>query len=97
MIVQRLTVKVKPGNRDAMVEMLKAARAEMENPRRMRILKPGIGVPLTTIEYELLNESVEENQKDWDEWFTKPGSQALLERWEQLVEDQIDVFYTIED
>jgi hypothetical protein len=96
MIVQRVTMKVKPCNRDAMFKLLKDIRAELPDPSRMRILRPGIGVPLTTVEYELLDESVEENQKDWAAWFTKPGSQAVLETWEKLVADQTDVFYTID-
>jgi hypothetical protein len=96
MIVQRIIMKVKPGNLDAMVEMLKAARAKMENPGRMRILTSHIGVPFTTVVYELLNESVEENQKDWEEWRSEPENSVFLEKWFQLVEDQIDEFYTIE-
>jgi hypothetical protein len=96
MIVQRIYVKVKPGCSEALIEFLKASRARMINPENMRILKPKIGQSRNTIVYELTNKDLNENQTDWQEWLTRPETPALLERWDQLVEDWKDEFWEVE-
>ena len=96
MIVQRVISKVKPGNRDAYVEMLKAARQALDDPNSMRIFTPLIGVPFTTVVYKLTAESVAENQQGWDEWYANPETQGFMEKWFELVEDSMDEFYTVE-
>ena len=96
MIVQRTIVKMKPQNHDAVVEMLKAARAGLEDPNSMRILTSFIGVPYTTVVFELTNQSLENNRANWDEWYAQPESDAFMEKWLQLIEYSKDEYYTIE-
>ena len=96
MIVQRVIVKVKPKNRDALIELLKAAREGLDNPEGMRIPSPLIGVPYTTVVYELINEDLAENRQGWDEFYSRPESDTINEKWLELVEDNDDEFYTIE-
>jgi len=96
MIVQRNIVKMKPQNHDMVVEMLKAARSELDDPNSMRILTSFIGVPFTTVVYELITENLEESRSSWDEWYAQPESEAFLEKWMPLIEDTKDEYYTIE-
>jgi len=96
MIVQRICVKIKPGCSDALVDFLKASRARMKNPKNMRVLRPKIGTSHNTVVYELTNKDLEENQRDWQEWLARPETPALLERWDQLVEDWSDEFWEVE-
>ena len=97
MIVQRISVEAKPGFRDAVVEFLKAARAEMENPNTMRILTANIGAPHHTVVYELTGENFDEIQKGWEEWWSRPEAQADFKKWLQITEDWSDVYLNIEE
>ncbi len=96
MIVQRNYVRVKPGCSEALFDFLKASRAHMKNPKNMRILRPKIGPSHNTIVYEIASKNLEENQQEWLEWLNRPGAPALLERWDQLVEDWSDEFWEVE-
>ena len=95
MIVQRMIVKVKTGSQDSVVELLKAARAGLDDPSSMRILTSEIGVPRHTVVYELTVESVEENRRRWTEWENRAETPAFMEKWFQVVEDWNDEYYNV--
>ena len=97
MIVQRISVKVKTGFRDAVLESLKASRAELEDPSSMRILTTNTGAPHHTVVYELTDESVEGIEKGWEEWMSRPEYQSESEKWMQIVDDWSDVYLNIEE
>lgn len=96
MILQRIYVRHKPGCGEAVIAFLKASRAHMDKPENMRILKPKIGVSQNTIVYELINKDLEENQREWQAWLSRPETPSLLERWDQLVLDWSDEYWEVE-
>jgi hypothetical protein len=68
----------------------------MKNPKNMRILRPVIAASHNTMVYELTHTSLEENRQEWQEWLSRPETPALLERWDQLVQDWADEYWEIE-
>jgi hypothetical protein len=85
MIVQRVTTRVKPGNEEHVVEMLKAARAANENPSRMRIYSPNIG-PFNFVSFEIEFEKLAEYDEFWTEWNARPETAAFMGKWNELVD-----------
>ena len=97
MIVQRISVKAKPGCRDAVVDYLKATKPILEDPKSIRILTSEIGAPHHTVVYELTDESVEAIEKGWQKWWARPEAQADFEKWMQIVDDWSDVYLKIKE
>jgi len=95
MIVQRMSVRAKPGHRDEVVDLLKAERARMDDPGRMRILAGGIGTAWNTVVYELTAKNVTENEQKWQEWAGRPGMAEFWQKWIQVADDWSDEVWEI--
>ena len=86
MIVERLTYHMKTGHVREALEMLKEARAKLENPDVMRIYAPNIGPPSTIIVQEIEFEDMATRETAWKDWFAKPEATEFMEKWRSLVE-----------
>jgi hypothetical protein len=97
MIVERLTARVKPGCYDELMEMLKKEKAKARDPSRIRILTPGPG-PWDMIIYETVYEDRAEQDRDWEEWWSKPETAEFMKKWNQLRESGggLEVFDIVE-
>jgi hypothetical protein len=80
MIVERMTVLVKPGCQEAVVKILKEASGDS-----YRIYTPYISPQdVVIVEWEYGN--LQELEAAWDAWLAKYGTPEFFERWYQLVE-----------
>ena len=82
MIVQRLTMRAKPGHFDELLELMKAERDKVE-PGRVRILIPGQG-RFDTLIYEITHKDQAESDRVWEEWRALPDTPKFFEKWDQL-------------
>jgi len=83
MIVERSTVKVKQG---CMEELVALAKSEGEKEGwSCRIYSPN-KAPRDTLVVEWEFESLAESEKYWAEWWAKPETAALMEKWYALTE-----------
>jgi hypothetical protein len=80
MIVERMTILVKPGCQEAVVKILKEGSGDS-----YRIYTPYISLQDVVI-VEWGYENLQELEAAWDEWFAKYGTPEFFERWYQLVE-----------
>jgi hypothetical protein len=80
MIVERMTVLVKPGCQETVVKILKE-----ESGASYRIYTPYIS-PQNVVIVEWEYENLQELEATWDAWFAKYGTPEFFERWYQLVE-----------
>ena len=97
MIVERISVQAKPGHRAKVLEALKAERAKMDDPNRMRILTYHTGAPWNTVVYELTSEDLAASEQSWEEWLARPDTPEFMEKWEQLVNDWTRTIWSIEE
>ena len=97
MIVNRVSVRVKPGRRDKVVDLLKAERANLDDPSTMRILTSNTGAPWNTLVYELTAENLADSERGWEEWGSRPETPAFMEKWLQLVDDWTAEYWNIEE
>jgi hypothetical protein len=97
MIVERISVQAKPGCRDAVLEMLKAEREEMDDPGRMRILSFHTGGSWNTIIYELTSENIEASEEAWRAWQARPDLAEFMQDWHQIVADWRREVWNIEE
>jgi hypothetical protein len=97
MIVQRISVRAKPGRRDEVVEVLKAERANLDDPSTMRVLTSNVGAPWNTLVYELTSENLADSEQGWEEWNARPETPEVFEKWLQLVDDWSSEYWNIEE
>ena len=97
MIVNRVSVRVKSGRRDEVVDLLKAERANLDDPSTMRILTSNTGAAWNTLVYELISESLADSEQGWQEWGARPETPAFFEKWLQLVDDWRSEYWNIEE
>jgi hypothetical protein len=87
MIVQRVTVRVPLERIDTVVDVLKAQRAQMDDPSTMRIYKPNMTPSSSVVVYELDAENLADLEQGWDEFFARPETAQFMEHWMELVDD----------
>jgi hypothetical protein len=98
MILERVSVQVKPGHRAQVVEMLKAQRAKLDDPSQMRILTASIGPWWNNVVYEMTDANHAANEPRRQEWSNRSETPEFLQKWEQVVEGWTSkVWYVVED
>ena len=85
MIVHHMTWKAKPGQENALVEMIKEGFAMHPAPHGRRIFTPDIGANNRVV-IDIEFENLAEYEAYWEEWNSKPELPAFAERWLKLVE-----------
>ena len=84
MIVERLTVLVKRGCMDQVVEMIKAERAKYGNQDRWRLYYSQWG-PGDLFVQDFEFENMEECEKFWAEWFARPETSEFFKKWKYVL------------
>ena len=83
MIVNRLTVTVKQGRMQEVVELLNEGRKQVGF--KVRLYQSDLG-NRNQIAYELEFEDYAAYDKFWKEWFALPETPAFLEKWNDITE-----------
>ncbi|MFN2302656.1 MAG: hypothetical protein ACK2TV_02900 [Anaerolineales bacterium] len=81
MIVNRLTVNVKQGRMDELVELLKDARKQ--GGYHVRFYQSYLGIR-DQIAYEFEFEDYAAYDKFFTEWYALPDTPAFLEKWNDM-------------
>jgi hypothetical protein len=90
-IVQRFSIKAKPGYRQEAIDLvLSEVKAQRERGNYMhafRAYAPQFsGQPERQLLLEWEFEDLADFESMWDEWFALPTSPAYMEKWHELVE-----------
>ena len=83
MIVQRLTFRVRGGQRMAAAELAIAERERVGGTHRIYLSYLG---RYDTIAMEFDFEDLAEMETFWSEWFATPESAAFLKQWNDLLQ-----------
>lgn len=78
MIVQRMTIKVKPGHMEDVLALLKEDRKQMG--RNHRLYEIDLGT-FNQVAIELEFEDMAAREKLWTEWGARPETAAFMEKW----------------
>ena len=83
MIVERITVRAKPGRLRELVELFKAEADRVDAPARICTFAFG---PRDVLVDELTFESEDERQSFWDDWRPQPEATEFLKKAYELGE-----------
>ena len=85
MLVNRITLPVKPGRVGKMVEMIKEAETMVETPHGSLIYTPYVGQQNVVI-HDIKFENLTEVEEYWTVFWSHPDASAFRDRFNELLE-----------
>ena len=91
MIIQRMTIRVKPGCMKEWIEVLKTSTSKAPNPEFSRLYVSHADPELLVHDLEF--ESLADKDKFWEEWTGRPEDEAIRKASLELVDEWVSTEY----